>query len=399
MLSLLHSLVGYHMDFFENTNADKNSIGFTYQDYVALKHALELKPEEQIGIEVYDDLHLESIEGRKTLIQVKHSINKSNITNKDIDLWKTLYNWSEAIKAINEKDISLVFYTNKGLTLEPGIVQLLAEDTKDIKKIKDEIIKIEKDHKNKSDDIYKYISIINTLDSNSSKRLFNSIVFQHSEDEIILQIKTLLKTLAIPDNKIDDTFNYISGAFYKYKYDLVKNHTKINISYNDFRNKLGVDRIIQISRSCINNFDKYYDFESAYPINVHQKISYKQLTDLDFNSDSIIIFINEMAKTEAFIQKLKSSGELTEQEENLIYKKATDEWRSRHTTTYVRSHFTEINEEHLNKAIFVYTELTVNCNIVLDENQLPKSMTTGTFLLLSDELKIGWLQNWELIYK
>ncbi|EAN1216061.1 hypothetical protein D7J06_24345, partial [Salmonella enterica] len=132
------------------------------------------------------------------------------------------------------------------------------------------------------------------LDSNSSKRLFNSISFQHSEDGIIRQIKTLLKTLAIPDDKIDDAFNYISGAFFKHKYDLVKNHTKINISYDDFRNNLGIDRIIQISRNCINNFDQYYDFESAYPTNVESKISYKQLKDLDLNSDSIVKYINEM---------------------------------------------------------------------------------------------------------
>lgn len=101
-------------------------------------------------------------------------------------------------------------------------MQLLTHDTKDIEKIKNEIEKIEQDHKNKSGDLYKYISIINSLDSNSSKRLFNSISFQHSEDGIIRQIKTLLKTLAIPDDKIDDSFNYISGAFFKHKYDLVK---------------------------------------------------------------------------------------------------------------------------------------------------------------------------------
>ncbi len=88
-----------HMDIFDKTSAEKKSIGFSYQDYVALKHALELKPEESIGIEIFDDLHLENIDGQKTFIQVKHSINNSNnITNKDIDLWKTLYNWSEAIK-------------------------------------------------------------------------------------------------------------------------------------------------------------------------------------------------------------------------------------------------------------------------------------------------------------
>ncbi|KAB7942031.1 hypothetical protein GCK77_26940, partial [Klebsiella pneumoniae] len=124
----------------------------------------------------------------------------------------------------------------------------------------------------------------------------------------------------------------------------------INISYDDFRNNLGIDRIIQISRNCINNFDQYYDFESAYPTNVESKISYKQLKDLDLNSDSIVKYINEMAKTEAFIQKLQSSGDLTTQEERLIYLKALDEWQSRHSATYIRSCFTEINEDHLNKA-------------------------------------------------
>ncbi|MFM1345278.1 hypothetical protein WFP14_01755 [Yersinia proxima] len=53
------------MDIFDKTSAEKKSIGFSYQDYVALKHALELKPGESIGIEVFDDVHLESISGKK----------------------------------------------------------------------------------------------------------------------------------------------------------------------------------------------------------------------------------------------------------------------------------------------------------------------------------------------
>lgn len=396
---MLVSSVGYHMDFFEKTNADKNSIGFTYQDYVALKHALELKPGENIGIEVYDDLHLENIKGQKTFIQVKHSINKSNITNKDIDLWKTLYNWSEAIKIIDDKDISLIFYTNKGITLESGLVQLLASDTKNIQKIKYEIKIIFQEHKNHNDDLYKYISTINALPEDISKLLFNSISFQHGEDRIIEQIKTLLKTFAIPEDKISDVFHNISGAFFEYKYTLVKNHTKINISYDDLRNKLAVDRIIQISRNCINNFDQYYEFESAYPTNVESKISYKQLQDLDLNVDAIVKYINEMAKTDAFIQELQSIGDLTAHEEKLIYQKAFDEWQSQHLTAYMRTRYTEINEEHQNIALSVYAGLAVKCDILLENNKLPRSMATGTFLLLSDKPTIGWLQHWESIYK
>ncbi|MCV9879493.1 hypothetical protein [Brenneria izbisi] len=388
------------MDIFDKTSAEKKSIGFSYQDYVALKHALELKPEESIGIEVFDDLHLENINGQKTFIQVKHSIkNSNNITNKDIDLWKTLYNWSEAIKIINDKDISLVFYTNKGLTLESGIVKLLSSNTKEINKINNEIKEILQAHKNHGDDIYKYIYSISNLPDNVSERLFRSISFQHSEDEIILQIKMLLKTFSIPDDKIDDVFHNISGAFFEYKYKQVKKDSKVIINYEYFRNTLAVDRIIQISRNCINNFDQYYDFESAYPTDIDSKISYKQLQDLDLNIDAIIKYINEMAKTDAFIQKLKSSGDLTTQEEKLIYKKAFDEWQSRHLIAYMRSRYSEINEAHLSIAFYVYSELTGNCDIILENNKLPRSMTTGAFLLLSDKPTIGWLQNWESIYK
>ncbi|MEX6157458.1 hypothetical protein [Providencia manganoxydans] len=387
------------MNFFERTSADKNSIGFTYQDYVALKHALELMPEEQIGIEVYDDLHLENIEGHKTFIQVKHSINESNITNKDIDLWKTLYNWSETIKLIHDKSVSLIFYTNKGLTLEKGIVQLLSCKDKNINEIKGEISNTLKNHKNKNDDLYKYITAINILPDDISEKLINSISFQYGVDGIIQKIKTLLKTFSVPDNKINDVFHNISGAFIEYKYNLVKNHDKIKLSYEDFRKKLAIDRIIQISRNCINNFDGYYKFESAYPNNIESENSYKQLRDLDLHPNLIVKNINEMAKTEAFIQKLQSIGELTEQEKDLIYQKVFDEWETKHFIAYIKDNYTEINKEHLEKALSVYSELAGSCDITIENNKLPRSMTVGAFLHLSNEPVIGWLQHWESLYK
>ncbi len=209
----------------------------------------------------------------------------------------------------------------------------------------------------------------------------------------------MLKTFAIPDDKIDDAFHNISGAFFAYKYKLVKNNSKIIINYDDFRNTLAVDRVIQISRNCINNFDQYYDFEPAYPTDIDSKISYKQLQDLDLNIDAIIKYINEMAKTDAFIQKLQSVGDLTTQEEKLIYKKAFDEWQSRYLIAYMRSRYSEINEDHISIAFSVYSELTGKCDIILENNKLPRSMTTGAFLLLSDKPTIGWLQHWESIYK
>ena len=388
------------MDIFDKTSAEKKSIGFSYQDYVALKHALELKPGESIGIEVFDDVHLESISGKKTLIQVKHSINNSsNVTNKDIDLWKTLYNWSEAIKLVDDKDVKLVFYTNKKLTLENGIVQLLSATIKNKKDIKAEIKSILKEHKNHEDEIYKFISTIHNLPAKMANRLFESISFSHSEIEIINQIKLILKTFSVPDNKINDAFHNISGAFFEHKYKVVKNSKKITITYEEFRNNLGIDRIIQITRNCINSFDQYYQFESAYPENIDSKISYKQLQDIKINPNAVMKYINEMAKTEAFIQKLLSDGELTKKEEDLIYNKLFDEWESQHTIKYITESYSEINPVHISSAVSICLELISKCEITVENNKLPRSMTTGAFLILSDEPRIGWLQHWESIYK
>ncbi len=103
------------MSHFENTAADKSAAGFTYQDFVYVYNLLQLEPEQELGIEVYDDLHKFTCEGL-TLIQVKHSIGEGNLTDRDIDLWKTLYNWYMSIDEIPiAKDLTLVIYTNKNL--------------------------------------------------------------------------------------------------------------------------------------------------------------------------------------------------------------------------------------------------------------------------------------------
>ncbi|MBC3382037.1 hypothetical protein H8I69_23255 [Serratia fonticola] len=387
------------MSIFDKINDEKKSIGFSYQDYVALKYSLELKIDESIGIEVFDDVHLENIYGQKTLIQVKHSINSgNNLTNKDIDLWKTLYNWSKSIEEINDKEINLFFYTNKPLTREDGFIRLINTSPINISNIRNEIKKIKTEHKNKDDELYKFISTINSLTKPKLERLFNSITFIYSSDEIIEQIKALLKTFAIPDNKIDDTFHNISGAFFEHKYKLVKDNKKIKITYNDFRKKLGIDRIIQISRSCINNFEQYYKFESAYPSNLDERVSYIQLTDINFDTKTVILFINHMAKTEAFIQSLKDDGELTTNEIELMYEKAYDEWQTRHSLEYMSENYNSICASHLSTATSLCADI-IKCDISIENNHLPRPMIIGTFLKLSDTPRIGWLQHWESLYK
>lgn len=384
----------------KKTDDEKKSIGFFYQDYVALKYLISLNEGETLGIEVYDDIHHESISGNKKLIQVKHSINEgTHLTNKDIDLWKTLFNWSNIYDPIGDKDIKFCFYTNKLLTKETGIVKLISAKNKNIEEIKKEIELIELQHENKNSQLYKYIHHINALDTKKLKKIIDNIEFIHDNEQLIQEIKNLLKYMAVPENRIDDVFHSILGSFTNFKYNEIKQTNKIEISYELFRNKLGFNRTIQLSRNCGINFNKFHQFDSAYPSNIENNISYNQLKDLQLGIRDITKCCNQMAKTEAFLQQMMDEGELTSDEYQLIQDIGEREWSIHHLMTYLGNDFSTIDNEHLELALKLYKKLMIECNINIDNTPLPKPMIAGTLLKLSDIPRIGWLQNWEDKYK
>lgn len=74
--------------------------GFLYQILYYLKTLLSLKPDEEVSLELYDDVALESSEAI-TYFQLKHTTSgiSKNLTKRDSDLWKTLYIWVKIIQS------------------------------------------------------------------------------------------------------------------------------------------------------------------------------------------------------------------------------------------------------------------------------------------------------------
>ncbi|MBE3769537.1 hypothetical protein HJ207_17590 [Vibrio parahaemolyticus] len=183
-------------DVFEQVAADKSQLGFDYQDLVCLEHLIDMRPGETIGLEVLDDVHHEKINGVKELIQVKHSVNDSGtLTNRDVDLWKTLYNWSRALDKLGNSEIEFIFFTNKRKTSQKGLVLLLDKDIKSISCIEKSISSIKEDIDSKEEakkegspinPIKKFVDHIDNLTFSEKSKLFNKIRFVFSIDDIFL---------------------------------------------------------------------------------------------------------------------------------------------------------------------------------------------------------------------
>ena len=88
---------------------------------------LALEEGEKIGLEVKDDVHLELNDGKQILLQLKHSIQNNsageiiNLTERDTDLWKTIYNWINIINDVadgrSKREDQLRFIDNTNFIL------------------------------------------------------------------------------------------------------------------------------------------------------------------------------------------------------------------------------------------------------------------------------------------
>ncbi|SIO94466.1 hypothetical protein [Vibrio spartinae] len=393
-------------DFFEQVAADKSQLGFDYQDLVCLEYLIDMKKGEIVGLEVLDDVHHEKIHGGKALIQVKHSVDDAeSVTNRDLDLWKTLYNWSKALEQISGDDIQLIFFTNKKKTMREGFVDQLDKTDIDLFKIENTITLIKNDidkkesTKNKSaadNPVKKYVDHIYSLTLEQKGTLFSKITFVFSINDIFERLRNKVEHFSIDKNKSLDVVYQLIGVYRKKKYELIKDGNKIKIDFDIFRKEFQFDRIIKLSQDRKIDFSSYHRFKNINNINPRNGVFAKQLEDINIDSDDIIEYAMEYAATSMFIQKIISEGDFSTTEDEAVNEELYSSWRTLHKQNYNGQ---DISNEQNHKV------LARNClyslegtNLVVSNSVLAKPMVIGKGMELSDFRWIGWRKDWEKIY-
>ncbi|MBO2657723.1 ABC-three component system protein [Shewanella algae] len=393
-------------DFFEQVAADKSQLGFDYQDLVCLEYLIDMKQGESVGLEVLDDVHHERIHGGKALIQVKHSVDETEaVTNRDLDLWKTLYNWSKALECISDDDIQLIFFTNKKKTIRKGLVELLAQTTikltdieEKISLIKDDIDKKEsfKEEGAAENPVKKYVDYIDSLTSEQKDRLFSKIVFIFSVTDIFDRLRSKIEYFSIDNNKSLDVIYQLIGVYRKKKYELIKGGNKLNIDFDTFRKEFQFDRVIKLFQDRKVDFSSYHSFKNINNINPKDGVFAKQLEDINIDSDEIVEYAMEYATTSMFIQKMISEGEFSTTEDEAVNEELYSSWRTLHKRNYNGQDISN-EQNHMTLARNCLYNLE-DTNLVVSNSTLAQPMVIGKGMELSDLRWIGWRKDWKKVY-
>lgn len=390
-------------------SADKTSLGFEFQDLVFIEKLLELKPNESLGLEIFDDIHLETISNKVLLYQVKHSLSGGNITDRDCDLWKTLANWLKALPELPQnREVGFRLYTNKELNSQK-LVSLLKTPKKDIEAIlmhiretHDDIAATDakKAHEASPNPIAGYAKALALAPDTDLRFLFEHFEFHSDNSEILARIDSLLTYLSVSASRLTTARHELIGAFKEYKFNTICAKQKVSISFDDFRNRMGFSLILTAARTDEANFeefvDRHYSYRRPQDLSFLNSKFQAQLAELNIGPNEIIDRGIEMKVTEDFIEDLRDRGLFAKSDNLRLENSAHNIWLEIHRDTHSDMHPDEAAHR---KAAYACYKQTIKESLTANKQSLPNAMSRGKFISLSDKPRIGWTKDWETKFK
>lgn len=398
----------------DNHTAGAQAIGFDYQFYYFMFLLLELKVGEKIGFEVKDDVHIDKSDGSTVLLQTKHTIQKDtsgnsiNLTSLDVDLWKTISNWSVFIK--KEKTFidkhSFVLVTNKNENNNKFLESTLEyNSSKNI----ESVLKVVNDLKNNTTDktIKKYISNFIGIGQKKQKLFLNKLSIETGNEKIIQKIKNrILENVRQEEKYVDIIYNSLYSNLQTSKFLDVKDKNRFEISFDDFNKKFGSCFKVAIENSPLPK----RNFSIILPEDIESQPFIQQLLDIGETQSGS----NDIKKYTTHMLQFINNFTYWTEEENFLLLTEAEEFKENSITLWAnefKSKYRSIQNQINNGADVKNLENDIKAlgieiidfirtkDLILKQQPLGLNHSNGHFYALSNNLEIGWHFNWEAKYK
>jgi hypothetical protein len=399
------------MNYSEKIAADKTSLGFEYQDFVYTEKLIELRPGQTLGLELHDDIHIATAADDGSikdllLMQVKHSVGTGNITDRDLDLWKTIYNWVKLVPDLPPyQTIAFQLYTNKSLNNQ-AFVSMLKAARHNIQAILDHIRNTDqeisaaesaKDPDASRNPLAKYVKSLSQTSDRELKFILERFDFHSDNSSVIARISSALRQLSIPDSRLEDTRQHVIGAFKESKFSRIMKGEKVVITFDDFRTGMGFDRIVRSARSEPADFDRfvdiYYSYQRPDTLSFSSSRFSDQLKDIGISEEEIVDRGVEMMLAEQFMENLRDAGSFSSSDNLRLENKAVSDWQLLHNQSH-RTTKEDDEAAHQQASQSCYDQ-TMSKPLKTDNVELPSNLSCGKYIKLSNLPRIGWRKNWK----
>lgn len=399
----------------EVTSADSKQVGFEYQYLYFIVKLLELMPNQEVGYEALDDIHVVSYGEDKTyFVQLKHTIEKdaaggqANLTKFSDELWKTLSNWSRLISdpAEGRKTITAQKIFLKGAGFELVLNRKIDNNSivENISKLREgaisesQLMALFRGLRDETKDIKirEYINQIVGLNASIFSLFMKNIAFINTADVLFGKIREGIRSKMVSEEYIDDVLAALYLQLKEDFFDKVQRGKHQVITYLEWVKKY--QSIFNASRTTLLPMRIY---EPILPERLEQQPFVKELIEIgaiDIDSDGLA----DIAELTRYYLQIRlqlddwyNEGRLTLVALQQFHAEAALCWKRIHQSCH-RSTKGEPGRDFEN-ALSCF-DIIMKAKLSLLSTELGMLLSNGEFVNLANDELIGWRYSWKERY-
>lgn len=374
------------------SNAAGQLLGYTLQFPRGLLHLLNSSSGDSVCIEFLGDVATLKLDGSVISEEDKSSIVGNPLTNKSTNLWKTFYNWIQAIDSgeLLVESTRFILYCNNSGT--HGIVDEFSgannpdEASSAVSYAKDKLSDVDEEH-----GIWKYYN--NCVNENPD--LLASIVERFELDKgqtgIYEELENAIRTKHVPETQIEFILDKLSGWLVKFLQKKISENKIALVSWDEFDRQ--VIAIFDRSRKrelidfTLQRPPKPSDLDGQMGM---KPIYLKQLEVVDIDDDGLVRAVSDFLRADINRSMWIEHGLIDEDTAQDFENKLCTYFSNREKSMAI----TEANRSPQEIGKLLYFDCASRSEMIRDMSP-PDSTISGTYHALANEPVLGWHPQWK----
>jgi len=372
--------------------------GYSLQAIRFLHLLLQAPPGTMVSLEVFEDVGTLAPNGRILASQVKTGLVKNPLTDRSVELWKTLANWVSAVEAGALEPSSAIFeiYVGKHrygtLALAFHNAQSEAQATAAIGAAGAALFGKGKTRRKLPADLSVHVSRVLDSDRGRLAQIVKNMRIATARHDPLADLRPLVVTKWVRPESIDVVIQHAHGWLKERLDSLLQTRRPAIIS---------VDEFIEEMRRFMPRCDfRHIIVNMAGPPTAEQiaaervKTYVRQLELIELEEEGTLEAINSYLRATVMRTKLSEDGIVHDDSFTDFEEALTSFWRNKGR----QNHLSHPGHTETQRGQLLFSDCCLHRQ-KLQGLELPDYFTPGSFQSLADEMEIGWHPAYEILLK
>lgn len=377
----------------DNTHVPDKVYAFMIQSHHMLYELINCQKGDMVSIEVFDDVGVEHEDGTKDAIQLKSALsNRNPVSNKAVDLWKTLYNWLISIEVgvldVDSVKFILFITVNKGGTIADSFSSAKTEEEASVawENAKQSFYEDDGSLKEIGEECRKFVEYFFAIERKDIVcKMIEKFELKKCIDNYTVTVRKEFDKMGIPQDIVEPIYRGIIGWIDISVTQMIENGEIAIISYEKYQKQLWALIREYNQRHSLMTYSTKPSDDAVQEELQKQRTYIEQLDIIECDYTQKVEAINDYLRAATDRTIWADNGDVSLQSIQIYEEKLKRSWNLQRNIVMLQNK----NDPAEEQGQLIYYKCQEK-KVEMDAVNVPEFFQNGCFHALSEELEVGW---------